>query len=106
MQSINKELEQLNTKILAISADSPEKLTEKALAFEFALLGDPELKVIDQFGLRHEGGNPKGTDIARPALILLDKDGAVLKTLLTDDWRIRPTAEEILALVKAVVAAQ
>jgi peroxiredoxin len=68
------------------------------LALDFPLLADPELEAIDAFGLRHAGAGPGGSDIARPAIYVAD--GGVLRwRTLTDNYRVRPRPEEILAVV-------
>ena len=53
------------------------------------------LAVIDAWGLRHEGGNPFGGDISRPAVFVLDEDGRILWRAFTENWRVRPTPELI-----------
>ncbi len=95
----------MEVSILAISADHPDKLGEKLLpaGFTFPLLGDPGGEVIEAYGLRHPGGNPLGGDIARPALIFVDREGRVALRLLTENWRIRPTPEQILSEAKRVL---
>ena len=104
LQSAKDELDELNVVVLGISADPPEKLASISKNYQFTLVGDPELKVIDQFGLRHKDASPYGGDIARPAVILLSPEGEVLFTLLTDNWRVRPTANDILTKVQSTLA--
>lgn len=98
LQSQEKEFSKAGIRILAISADSPEDLKEKLLpkGISFPLLSDPELEAIDAYGLRHEGGNPFGGDIARPAVFLIDEEGRIVEKILTENWRVRPTPELIL----------
>ena len=99
MQAHLAKFEEANIAVLAISADSPTDLEEKLLpkGIRFPLLSDTELKAIDAYGLRHENGNPFGGDISRPAVILIDEEGRIVKKMLTENWRIRPTAEMILS---------
>ena len=84
--------------VIAISASTEEELKEKMLSkgITFPLLADPELQAIDAYGLRHEGGNPFGGDISRPAVFLIDEEGKIIANILTDNWRVRPTAKDIL----------
>lgn len=83
--------------VIAISAGTQEELKEKMLpkGITFPLLADPTLEAIDAYGLRHEGGNPFGGDISRPAIFLIDEEGKIIANILTDNWRVRPTAEDI-----------
>lgn len=67
--------------------------------FTFPLLADPELEVIDSFGLRHVAGYPTGGDIARPAILVIDEQGMIIEKLLTDNWRVRPTPEMLFEIL-------
>jgi len=88
--------------VLAISADPRDKLNEELApkGITFPLLSDPDLRVIDAYGLRHPGGNPFGGDIARPAIFVLDSQGRIVWRALTDNWRVRPTAQQVLEEVR------
>jgi len=68
------------------------------LELEFPVLSDPELTAIDAFGVRHTGGGPWG-DIARPATFIIDRGGNVVWRDLTENWRVRPRPDELLAVV-------
>jgi peroxiredoxin len=63
---------------------------------EFSVLADKELQAIDAFGLRHKGASIDGSDIARPAVFLLDSTGVVKWRFLTDNWRVRVRPQEII----------
>ncbi len=66
----------------------------------FPILSDSEGTLIDQFGIRHEGGNAMdGTDISRPAIIALNKDGELIYSDYTDNYRVRPSPEETAAKI-------
>ena len=103
MQSIIAELKSENVAVIGVCSDSSEITGEKMASkkITFPLLADPELQFINACGLQHENGNPFGGDIARPALILVRKDGAILFRMLTDNWRVRPTPEIILEKVRS-----
>jgi len=92
-------------RVIAISPDSVEKnagVVDK-LQLDYSILSDPDLAVIDSFGLRHESGNPmEGKDIARPAVFVLNRDGTVHWRALTDNWRIRVRPETILEQLAAI----
>ena len=46
--------------------------------------------------MRHEDGWIEG-DIARPATFILDRSGHIVWRALTENWRIRPRPDELLA---------
>ena len=102
MQSIQEELAYKDVITFSVSADPVEDQKEKLLSrgFDFPLLADPELILIEPLGLKHEAGNPMtGGSIARPAVLLVDDSGNILKFLLTENWRVRPTSDDFLDLV-------
>lgn len=76
--------------------------TNAALArdagLEFPILSDPDLRLIDAYGLRHPGGHD-GHDIALSASVLIDRDGVVRWTFVTPNVRIRPVPDEVLAAI-------
>lgn len=82
-----------------MSVDPPETNAELAASqgFTFPLVSDPELKVIDAFGVRHEV--QEGLSIARPAVFVIDADGKIVWRLLTDDWRVRVRPEQVLEVL-------
>lgn len=96
-------MEKQNVQIIAISADPIDKLEEiaKSKGYTFPLMSDPELKAIDAVGLRHPNGNIiEQTDIARPAMFLLDENRKIVWKEYPDNWRKRPTAEIVLKNVE------
>lgn len=103
LQSIAATLKEKNVEIIAISADPLNKLDElaKDKEFSFPLVSDPDLVAINKMGLRHANGNAyKKTDIARPAMFLLSENRDILWEEYPDNWRKRPTAEEIIRNVE------
>ena len=85
------------------SQEDLAKAREKSGA-TYGFISDSGLKLIDQFGLRHEGGNPfGGNDIARPAVLLISKDGKLLWSHYADNYRVRPNPDEILTAAKAAM---
>jgi peroxiredoxin len=89
--------------VLAISVDPPDESREivDTYGLEFRLLSDPDLRVIDQFGVRHPDGGLDG-DIARPAVFILDRDGRVVWRELTENWRVRVRPDLILEQLAAI----
>lgn len=92
--------------MVALSVDPPDKLRKASgtIGAEFRFVSDLKGEVLDRFGLRHEGGNPfTGADIARPALLLLSKDGILLWSHYADNYRVRLTPAEVLAAAREVM---
>ncbi len=98
MQSINQTLAERNTEIVVVSADSVDdnRRLAKKKRFNFHLLADPELTVIDLFGFRHQGAGITGNDIARPAVLIANKTGQITWIAATSNWRVRVRPETIL----------
>ena len=89
---------------VAISVDTPEvsrKLATKA-GYTFPILSDPQTETIRRYNLLHKGAGPQGSDIARPAEFLVDSSGTVRWTNFTEDIRIRPKADEMLAAARGL----
>ena len=73
----------------------------RELALSFPILADTEHRVIDTYDLRHDDGGPDGA-IARPATFVIDHDGIIRWRNLTDNYRLRPSADDVLAVVVAL----
>lgn len=103
MQSRLNDIKNLNAVVFAISVDSPEdsKKVVEANNLGFPILSDPDLKAIDAFGLRHEGAG-MGKDVARPAVIIIDKEGKIAWKSLTDNWRVRVRPETVLEQLRGL----
>jgi peroxiredoxin Q/BCP len=84
--------------VMGVSVDPPERNREvvEQHGFAFALLSDPQGRAMDAFGVRHEKAGLQGEDVARPATFVL-AGGAVRWRNLTENWRARPHADEVLA---------
>jgi peroxiredoxin len=100
LQSRLSDFEKQDAVVLAISVDPPDKSREIVDAYDlqFPVLSDADLEAIDGFGVRHKLGNPiEETDIARPATFIVDREGRIVWRDLTENWRIRPRPDELLA---------
>lgn len=73
-------------------AEDPEAIT---------FLSDPEGRLLDLLGMRHEGAGPDGRDIAQSASFLFEPDGTLLWHHATPNYRVRPKPETILAAYDA-----
>ena len=92
-------LKEAGISIVAVSADSSEdaaKAKQKSGA-DFRFLSDTSGALMDVFGLRHVGGHPfDDSDIARPASLLVSQRGELLWAKYADNYRVRPTADEVV----------
>ena len=107
MRGIEKslaEFEALGILPVAISVDAPEvseNLRSKR-GYTFLFLSDQKAEVIRRYELLHPRGGPDGTDISRPAEFLVDRSGIVRWENFTEDIRVRPRADELLAAVRTI----
>jgi peroxiredoxin len=107
LRGIQKDLQEFQAegvRPVAISVDPPDvsaSLCKKA-GYTFAFLSDPKAEVIRRYDLLHVGGGPQGHDISRPAEFLVDRSGTVRWENFTEDVRIRPRADEMLAAARAI----
>jgi peroxiredoxin len=63
------------------------------------VLSDSSRATIAAYGLVHRGAGPGGADIARPAILLVGRDGTVHWRHLTENWRVRVSPDAIVAAV-------
>ena len=89
---------------VAISVDPPEVSANlrRKVGLTFTFLSDPSLDVIRRYGLLHAAGGPDGHDISRPAEFLVDRSGTVRWENFTEDIRVRPRAQEMLAAAREI----
>tara|TARA_R110002096_G_scaffold24760_7_gene77948 strand:- start:8502 stop:8834 length:333 start_codon:yes stop_codon:yes gene_type:complete len=109
LQSKISEIREAGAEVLAISSERSEVIGEKMakLNLDYPVLADPDFQAIDAFGLRHVGADPfSNGDIARPAVFLIGKEGEILWSELTENWRVRVTPEMVLEQVQTAVGSQ
>lgn len=70
--------------------------------FTFTFLSDSNLDVIRRYDLLHAAAGPDGHDISRPAEFLVDRSGTVRWENFTEDIRVRPRAQEMLAAARDI----
>jgi len=89
--------------VLAISVDTNEEsaLLAERLGLEFPILSDVQEEAIRTWGLVHENGKPGGGAISRPAIFLVEADGIISWRQLTDDYRVRARAGDLLEVLRA-----
>jgi peroxiredoxin len=89
---------------VAISVDAPdvsEHLRSKQ-GYTFTFLSDPNTEVIRRYDLLHKSGGPEASDISRPAEFLIDRTGTVRWVNFTEDIRVRPRAQQMLAAARSI----
>lgn len=90
--------------VLALSPDSNQRSQELAnrLRVNYRFLADTDLAVTRRLGLVHPGGGPNGTDIPRPATVVIDRDGVVRWAAFGTNVQSRPDPQEVLRAVRAL----
>lgn len=83
---------------MAISADTPDATREHLakMKWTYTFLSDEKNEAARRYDLLHAKGAPDGTDIARPAEILIDPSGTIRWVDLTEDYRVRTRPETVL----------
>jgi len=75
---------------LTISGETAEEAkggAEKS-GIKFPVIADPELKIIDAWGLRHDDAVP-GKNTARPAAFFVNAEGKVVRAIQPENYRTR-----------------
>lgn len=88
--------EELGAKVLAISADTPwsHRAFAEDRGIEFPLLSDFEREVIEDYGVKHEGGFPER------AYFVIDREGVIQAKKVEATPKDRPEVEDVLEDVK------
>jgi len=86
--------------VSAISVDAPEVNRRQCqkLGFTYTFLSDSKAEVIRRYDLLHQGAEPNGSDVGRPAEFLIDSTGAIGWVNLNREPRVgapRPGAQGI-----------
>ncbi len=97
------------TEIVTVSVDDHDDMQrmidrvadEDGVEPDFVMLSDPDLSVIDRYGLFNPDSSPR-RPIPHPATYVIDKDGVVRYRFVEVDYRVRPTNEDILAVLKGL----
>ncbi len=90
--------------LASISYDKPETLASfaKAKGLGYMMLSDEGSKMIDALGLR-DPAYPAGNfayGVPRPTILVIGVDGTVRAKYVADDYRSRPSNEDVMALIK------
>ena len=106
IKALPAELAKRGYTLAAISYDSTDKLADFAgkQGVNYTLLSDAGSKQIDAFGLRDPAYLNKDSfayGVPRATILVIGKNGVIKKKLSTDDYKIRPGNDAILAAVDA-----
>ena len=101
LQSRIKNFRASGFQVIAISPDTVEENSRVArkMKLDFPILSDGDLTVTKALGLLHEKGGMGGHDVPRPATFLIE-NGVITWRDLTDNWRVRIQADELLEVVQ------
>src|SRR5215475_2546716 len=85
------------TEIVAVVVDPVEQNAQvvRDLGLSYRIVSDPQLAVIDTYGLRDTRPPPE-PPIAHPASFLIDAAGTIRWRNVTDNYRLRPQPDTIL----------
>jgi peroxiredoxin len=102
LQLRKADFDRRNTAILAVVVDPVEENAKvvRDVGLDYHVLSDPTLTAIDAYGLRHD--QPGQPPIARPASFLIDAGGVIRWRDVTDNFRLRPKPDTILAAIDAL----
>jgi len=91
--------------LLAISADPPERGRRLAgrLGAAARVLSDPALGVARRYGVLHPRGGPLRQDVARPATLVIDRDGIVRWISLSANYQVRPDPTAVVEALRSTI---
>jgi len=105
------ELAARNTKVVAVSPDRVDELLEFRCktGFKMTLLADPDNQVIRRYNLQNRNFTPRRgplRELVIPATLLIDGQGMVRWLDQASDFRIRRSAQEIMARIDVLLPGQ
>lgn len=104
LQTRIDDLREAGARVIAISPDTPDQnaTVAESLGLSFPILSDADLEATSAFRLRHETSSPSAQKvIPRPATYIVGDDGTVKWRDLTENWRVRPQPDDLLAALQA-----
>lgn len=105
LRTLQPELAQRGYTLAALSYDAPQVLADFAQrqGIGYTLLSDQQSRQIDAFGLR-DPQYPKDSfayGVPKASVMVINAKGVVRQRLTTEDYKIRPSNQAILAAVDA-----
>ncbi len=92
--------------MLAISVDSvaENKRVATRNQIDFPILSDARRDVVWEYGLLHKGAGPGGSDVALPAMVLIDCNGRIVWQYVARRVQDRPSVKALLKVVETLVS--
>ena len=95
------------TEIVTISVDDRDGMqlmidrvaADDGVEPDFIMLSDPNHSVIDRYGLFNPDA-PPNRPLPHPATYVIDKEGVVRYRFVEVDYRVRPTNEDVLEVLR------
>ena len=96
-QALLPELEKYKIQLIAVSTDNKSSIknTSRQFGQKYIFLSGEDLVVTRQYGI----GNEK--NLPHPALFLIDRQGNLIWYYASRDFKVRPTASQVEAIIKA-----
>ena len=93
LRSASEQFRSRHASVVAISVDGLDRsrAVVDRLGLDFPILSDPDHTVMRSFGVEDEENG-----IAWPAIFVVDPSGRVRWRDLTNDYRVRPSAETVI----------
>jgi peroxiredoxin len=94
----------LGAEVLVLSTSGTPALRKLVAdeGLELTFLVDPEAEVIDRYGLRNPD-HPASFGVApHPAALVIDRDGVIRYKRVDVDYKVRPTAAELVEAVRGL----
>src|SRR4029453_2083905 len=106
LQLEQPEFTRRNSEVVAVVVDPVEQNAQvvRDLGLGYRILADPNLTVIDAYGLRHDQGSGQ-PPIAHPATFLTAPNGGVAGGNGTNNSRLPPRPQTIVAAIDRIDAA-
>ena len=91
------EFNDVDASIYGISVDSPFSLNEfrEQNDLEFGLVSDSNKEIVDDYGVQMDFGDMGYYGVAKRAVFVLDDDGEVSYSWVTDDPGVEPDYDEV-----------
>ena len=104
---IHESLTSLGVVTVAISVDAPtdSKRVVQRSGLPFEILADRDRSLLSALGIVHEGGGPRGSDIALPSIMLVNAKRRILWQYRSTHIHDRLSPEDVLDHVRNAVAA-
>ncbi|MDZ7588775.1 MAG: redoxin domain-containing protein [Parasphingorhabdus sp.] len=99
------QLKEMGYRLYGLTYDSPEEQTKfiDGQAITYGFLSDQKSALIDAFGLRdpqYTEGMAVGVPYA--STVVIARDGTIMAKHVAEDYKIRPTNEDLIALVGSI----